>query len=202
MNVEGKAKETANAKDGLDDYIRISSPGVLATIAAMLLVVAALIIWGFIGKLPVTETVTGVVADITEDYAEGIDYLQQVKISQSKGDKNENLYVLCFLDASRFNLDTVKKVGDTISDQVILEMPDHTKFSGTIVMKQDSIPVNRTQAYEILFQNDWLAENCIKGEYSWPVLIRPNEDISAYEFNLANVTIVTDEVAPIRFLVR
>ncbi|MGX8729006.1 MAG: hypothetical protein ACSW75_05490, partial [Lachnospiraceae bacterium] len=63
-------------------------------------------------------------------------------------------------------------------------------------------PVNRTQAYEILFQNDWLAENCVKGEYSWPVLIRPNEDISAYEFNLANVTIVTDEVAPIRFLVR
>jgi hypothetical protein len=36
MNTEGKAKETANSRDGLDDYIRVSSPGVTAVIIAFL----------------------------------------------------------------------------------------------------------------------------------------------------------------------
>lgn len=202
MNIKENANETANAKDGLDDYIRISSPGILATIAAMVLVVTALIVWGLTGRLPVTETVTGVVADATKDYASGMNYMKKINVSESKEGKNENIYVLCFLDASRFNLDTVRKIGEKTNDSVVLEMPDHTKFTGKIVMKQDSVPVNRAQAYEILFANDWLADTCIKGEYSWPVLIRPDEDLSAYEFTLANVTIVTDEIAPFQLLVR
>ena len=59
MNTEGKAKETANSRDGLDDYIRVSSPGVTAVIIALTVLVAAVIAWGLIGRLPVTETVTG-----------------------------------------------------------------------------------------------------------------------------------------------
>ena len=63
LKTEGKAKETANSRDGLDDYIRISSLGVMITIFAMALVIAAVFVWGLTGRLPVTETVTGVVLD-------------------------------------------------------------------------------------------------------------------------------------------
>ena len=65
---EDKTKETANSREGLDDYVRISSPGIVITIFALVLVTAAVIVWGLIGKLPVTETVTGVVLDQYKEY--------------------------------------------------------------------------------------------------------------------------------------
>ena len=34
------------------------------------------------------------------------------------------------------------------------------------------------------------------------MIIEPDDDLSDYEFTLAQVTFVTDEVAPISFLVR
>lgn len=46
MNTEGKAKETANARDGLGDYILVSSPGVTLTVIALALVMIAVIAWG------------------------------------------------------------------------------------------------------------------------------------------------------------
>lgn len=200
MKTEGKAKETANSRDGLDDYIRLSSPGVMITIIAMALVVAAVITWGLIGRLPVTETVTGVVADQYRDYtsAVGMAYTDQVKAAKTEGNKNENIRILCFLDSTRFNVQAVEEV----SDKVTLEMPDHKMFTGTIEAKANRVPINREQAYETLFQNDWLTENCIHSEYSWPVLIEPDEDLADYEFTLAQVTFVTEEVRPISFFVR
>ena len=200
MNTEGKAKETANSRDGLDDYIRVSSPGVTAVIIALTVLVAAVIAWGLIGRLPVTETVTGFIADGTKDYAAstGQELLQQAYGGETKEGSKEHMLVLCFLDASRFNLDAVQKVGS----QAIVETPDHNKFTGSIAKIGNTTPLSRLQAQELLFLNEWLADNCIPGEYSWPVFIKPDEDVSAYEFTLAKVTFVTDEIAPIRLLVR
>ena len=198
---EEKAKETANSREGLDDYVRISSPGIVITIFALLLVTAAVIVWGLIGKLPVTETVTGVVLDQFKEYDSsiGMEYTDQVKNAENTEDiMNEDIRVICFLDASKFNLDAVQKVGD----KVTLVMPDHSQHSGTIEAKAKQVPINRAQAYESLFYNDWLTENCIRSEYSWPVIVEPDDDLSNYEFTLAQVTFVTEEVAPIRFLVR
>ncbi|MBQ7487223.1 MAG: hypothetical protein IJT77_07000 [Clostridia bacterium] len=200
MKTEGKAKETANSRDGLDDYIRVSSPGVTITIFAMVLVVAAIIVWGMIGKLPVTATVTGVVLDPYKDYTStiGMKYEDQIEAAITEGNTNDNILVVCFLDASRFNLEAVEKVGE----KVTLEMPDHSKYTGRIEAKANQVPINRAQAHETLFNNDWLTENCIESEYSWPVIIKPNEDLADYEFTLAQVTFITEEVAPISFLVR
>ena len=200
MKTEGKAKETANSRNGLDDYIRISSPGVIITTFAMALVVVAVIVWGVTGRLPVKETVTGVVLDPNEEYTDtvGMNYIDQLEYAQTESNTNEDLRVICFLDASRFNLDAVEKVGE----KVVLEMPDHSKFTGTIEAKAKPVPISRAQAYETLFYNDWLTENCIRSEYSWLVIIKPDKDLAAYEFTLANVTFVTDEVVPISFLLR
>lgn len=198
---EDKTKETANSREGLDDYVRISSPGIVITIFALVLVTAAVIVWGLIGKLPVTETVTGVVLDQFKEYDSfiGMEYREQVQNAASKDNNlNDDIRVICFLDASKFNLEAVQKVGD----KVTLEMPDHSQHRGTIEAKANQVPINRAQAYETLFYNDWLTENCIHSEYSWPVIIEPYDDLSDYEFTLAQVTFVTEEVAPIRFLVR
>ena len=200
MITEGKAQETANSREGLDDYVRVSSPGVVITIFALALVAAAVTVWGLTGRLPVTETVTGVVLDPYKKYNStvGMEYIEQVLAADIEDDTNKSILVICFLDASRFNLEMVQEIGG----KVTLEMPDHSKYSGRITAKADRIPINRAQEYEILFKNDWVIENCFPGEYSWPVIIEPDTDLSDYEFTLAQVTFVTDELAPISFLVR
>ena len=49
--------------DGLDNYIQVSKPGLLIIIGALSLVLVATVVWGFIGTIPVTLTVTGCVVD-------------------------------------------------------------------------------------------------------------------------------------------
>ena len=56
------------------------------------------------------------------------------------------------------------------------------------------------EAKKVLFGNDWVTEQCVKQNYNWCLVIRPSEDLSQYVFTLAEVTLLTDEVAPISFL--
>ena len=51
------------SQEELNEYIRVTSPGTIVMIVSLLVLLAALIIWGFVGTLPVTETVTGLVTD-------------------------------------------------------------------------------------------------------------------------------------------
>ena len=44
----------------LNDYIRVSSPGVWLLLGALIVIVACLAVWGFTGTLPVTLTLSGV----------------------------------------------------------------------------------------------------------------------------------------------
>ena len=62
--------------------------------------------------------------------------------------------------------------------------------------------MQRQMAKSLLFDNGWALDKCINEDYSWLVVIRPDEDISKYVLTLTEVTFVTEEVAPIRFLVR
>ena len=52
---------TTTAHDGLDDYIRVGSPGLLIIVGALSLMLVATLIWGFFGKIPVTHSATGCV---------------------------------------------------------------------------------------------------------------------------------------------
>jgi len=179
---------------GLDDYLRVGSPGVLITVCAMLLVVTALGIWGFVGKLPVTETVTGFVGDPGKTYSSEADF----ELARRDGDgQGHDMLVVCFLDASRYNMKNIEKFSDT----AIIEMPDQNKFSCKI-QTFSIVPVSRKEARQYLPDSDWLEERCITQEYSWVFALKPEEDISQYEFMLAKVTFQVDSVPPIRFLVR
>lgn len=122
--------------DGLDDYIRVSSPGLLVIVGAMSLVLVATVVWGFIGRIPVTIT-----------------------------------------------------------------MPDHTTFKGNI----ESVfpyPLSKDEARLYLKNSDWVVEQCVTSNYSWGIAVRVNKDISGHLFTTPQVTIITDEVPPIRFLTR
>ena len=47
----------------LNDYIRVSSPGVWLMLGALIVIVVCLAVWGFTGTLPVTLTLNGVTED-------------------------------------------------------------------------------------------------------------------------------------------
>ena len=86
----------------MNEYIRTGGPGIIFIVAALLIVVIALIVWGFAGTLPVTESVTGLV------------------------DPNSGYHVICFVDASRFS------PGNLSGKQVSIRMADGTGVSGTV----------------------------------------------------------------------
>lgn len=183
-------QDKAVSTNELDDYIHIASPGILMAVIAMLIVVGAIIVWGFTGTLPVKETVTGVTLDLANDFADP-------KNNDADVDNKSNIYILCFLDANLFTPEKFSK----IESNVVLEMPDHSVFTGTIEQITVS-PLSREQAGTYFHEFDWFEEKCVSQDYSWGVKIRPDEDMSDYVYTLTDVTFVTDQVRPIHFLGR
>lgn len=184
-------KEQEGAQEGLNEYIRVTSPGTLVVILSLLILLAATIIWGFAGTLPVTETVTGVVIDCEQYrklYPEYKDLIPEGK---------EETLVLCFVDASRYNGQAIREFGA----QAGIRMPDQSTCTGTYEAWFRE-PVSMDNARHILFDNEWVLEKCVTQDYNWLLAIRPDEDLSRYAFTLAEVTLLTEEVAPISFLVR
>ncbi len=52
--------ERVSSPEKLNDYIRVSSPGVWLLLGALIVIVACFFVWGFTGTLPVTLTLSGV----------------------------------------------------------------------------------------------------------------------------------------------
>lgn len=194
MDPSKKQESFEGTQEDLDEYIRVSRPSVVVVIISLLLVLVAVLVWGFIGKIPVNETVTGIVIDNTlyeQLYPEEVERLKKVQDFEIG-----NIMVYCFLDASRYNGNALKEFGD----EAVLKMPDQKTFRGKIE-SHFLTPVSREEAKKILFDDEWLTEQCVKQNYIWWLTIRPDDDLSKYAQTLSEVTILTDEVAPISFLI-
>lgn len=202
-----KNRQNEVSQEDLSEYIHAGSPGLLVVIFSLLVLLAAVIVWGFVGTLPVTETVTGLVID-TSKYA-GMEFEldkgstkgqaaeEQAAEEQAAADGEGEYLVLCFVDASRFNGQAIKEFGD----EAVLKMPDQQTFKGKIEIRHME-PISMERAKRILFDNEWVLERCVKQDYNWLLVIRPTEDFKDYAFTLAEVTLLTEEVPPIQFLMR
>ncbi len=180
----------AAGQEDLGEYIRVTSPGVLVVIVSLLVMLAAVMIWGAVGTLPVTETVTGLVVDASQ-YAK----IYPDKVDNLPAVKDGDILVFCFVDASRYNGQAIRKFGE----DAVFRMPDQKTYKGKIDMWYEA-PISMEEAKKVLFENDWVKEQCVTQNYNWWLVIRPTEDLSQYAFTLAEVTLLTDEVAPISFL--
>ena len=54
-----KSEDRNQSFEKLDEYLRVAEPGIPLLALAIVLVAAALLVWGIIGKIPVTITVEG-----------------------------------------------------------------------------------------------------------------------------------------------
>ena len=181
--------------DGLDDYIRVSSPGLLIIVGALSLVLVATVVWGLIGKIPVTITVTGCVVD-TESLAQA--FAEERARTGSVGeDALEGSWVICFVDSSKYSAEQIQQFGNDVT----ITMPDRATFKGTIE-GVSPVPLSRDEARLYLKNSEWVVEQCVTSNYSWGIAILVSEDLSDHLFTTPDVTIITDEVPPIRFLAR
>lgn len=176
-----------SSTDDLDDYIRVSSPGLLIIIGVLSLMVVATIAWGFIGKIPVTATVTGCVVDSEQVAGE---YAQD-------GDDSKGPWILCFVDSTKYSAEQIEKFGNDVT----ITMPDRTTYKG-VIERVTEYPLSRDETRGYLKNGEWVAEQCVNSNYSWGLAIHVHEDISGRLFTTPEVTIITDEVPPIRFLAR
>ncbi|MBQ6398927.1 MAG: hypothetical protein IJI21_02285 [Clostridia bacterium] len=181
----------------LDTYIRIVSPGTLILVTALALVLAALMIWGCTGTLPVTKRASGVMISIENRRENARAYDGRIIFAEKQNLPAEELRrcdACFFLNAHEFS-------GDELTGRdVIISRPGKNAVRG-VVASVEPVPYTRE---EILseFGSRWVVDSCVESDYSWVVTARLDGNEYDQSRTLVDVTIVTDNVRPISFLLR
>ncbi len=104
---------------------------------------------------------------------------------------NDNC-VISMVDASEYNSD------DLEGKETVITLPDSSKINGTV----EEVSVNPVSAGELmaLLDDDWMSSKLVTSDYSYMLLIRPEDDLSVYTNKVLSVSIITDQVKPISFL--
>ena len=171
----------ARSPEKLNEYIRIGSSGGLWLIGGIVLIVAALVVWGFVGSIPATTAQSGVV-------------MQTIVNSRE---------CLCFVDV-RDNTGTVPA-----GNEVTVTMADGSTYKGT-VSYMGKIAMSAEEVRSIFSMDalgkalgleDWLLDDLLgDGSYFYMLDVKTDEDISDYWHQIADVTVVLREDRPISFL--
>lgn len=90
----GMEKRKPESSERLNEYIRIGKPGIILLIISLIMVLSAVIVWGFTGKLHETISLSGIV------------------------DIGDTVDVRCFVDADSVDGHDLK------GKQVTVKMPD------------------------------------------------------------------------------
>ena len=177
-----ESKEETYSPGKLNEYIRIGSAGGYVMIAALILLVAAIIIWGFAGKIPVTLTEYGVVS----------------------GPRKETKMCVCFVDVNK-NTGMIPE-----GNEVNVRMADGKTVKGH-VQYMSQYPESSDEVRDSYGNDDpnttvnfdeWMLEKLLENStYSYYLTIETDEDISEYWHQVVDVTIIINEVRPISFLV-
>lgn len=156
----------------LNEYIRVTSPGLITLIAAMALVMAAVLYWGFTGSVYEMETFTGIV-NVT-------------------GEKKD---VVCFLNADTEDPNILGKA-------VNIRIPGVMKADGVVsfVDSVPTTQEEYTEQYELARweMNHLMAD----GTYFYVVSIDIDKDMSEYQGQIVEATITMSERSPISLLLR
>ena len=178
-----ESDDTVRSTDKLNEYIRIGSPGGFIMIASLLIITAALIVWGFVGTIPVTITEYGGVA-------RKYDYTNTC---------------ICFVDV-HLNTGLIP-----VGNKATLHMPDGTSYDGHISymsafpQSSDELrdlhgPTGESEAGHF---SEWVLNYLLEDSaYNYVAYIETEEDISSYWHQVVEVTIITGEVKPISLLMR
>ena len=171
-------KKPANKKtqspEKLNEYIRIGSPGGLLFLAGLVMLAAAAIVWGFIGRIPITAVFEGAVME------------------------RESSSHLCisFVDIDEFS-DTI-----SVGNSALIKMADGSTYTGEIeYVGKIPLSAEEIRKYYGLVLSDWVQDNLLEdSRYCYDFTVRTQEDISEYWHKIVSITVVLREVKPISYL--
>ena len=175
-------EERSVSPEKLNECIRVGSTGGFLLVAALIIAAAALIVWGFVGSIPVTVTEQVVIAGSTDasDICVGF-----VDISKDTGILPEGA-------------------------EVNIQMPDRNYVKGSVMFmtpeplsSEEIRELFRPDSDVVTHLTDWIY-NVLLGDslYSYVIIIQTEEDVSAYWHQVADASFIVGEVSPISLLTR
>lgn len=174
--------ERSVSPDKLNESIRIGSKGGIFLIAALVIAAAALIIWGFVGSIPVTIT-------------------EQVAVM---GDEKETHICIGVIDVAK-NTGVLPE-----GTEANIRMPDGKTVKGKLTITTPQ-PISSesfremygTDSEEVYVLSDWTLDTLLgDSRYVYMFFIDTQEDVSDYWHMIAEATIITGEIKPISLLMR
>lgn len=190
-----ESKDQVKSPDKLNEYIRVSTPAVWLLAAALAVVLAALIIWGTTGSVPVNTKTTGVGmrmdfnADEVNLKSEDEEYLRKTY-------EVKNLF--CLVDSS---VGMVKNLDNKEASVVFRDgrrVKGTAHIIGSYMLEDDEIH-KLLDSFHV--DSKWIFSRLGSGEFRYPVYVELDETLDyMYWGETADVSIVVGEQRPVELL--
>lgn len=163
-------EDRVESPERLNEYIRVAKPGTWVMVSGLLLVLVSFIAWGFIGTIPKSVTLKGVV------------------------DESTNYSLDVVVDASQFSGKSL------VGKEATYRLPSGAAGKAKVT-KATETPMSREEMTNVL-ESDFLVSSLVDSDYSYILLVQPEENLSDHGLEIGQVTVITDEVRPVSFLLR
>ena len=107
-------------------------------------------------------------------------------------DKSTGYSLDVVVDASQFTGESL------VGKEATYYLPSGSAGKGKIVRATDT-PLSREEMAGVL-ESDFLASSLVYSDYSYILLLEPEEDLTEHGLEIGQVTIIVDEVRPVSFL--
>ncbi len=186
-------KKVNKSPEKTDDYISVATPSVWLFMSAMLLLLIAVLIWGYMGKVPLKLTTVGV----------GYNYDHRMEGDEVSDEKKANGYFdvdtyLCLIKPDNItgkNLDN--KPATVIFD-------DGTQISGYAEILE-TVPCSSEETEQVLdelwLNEDWIKKRLDMGEYRYIINVYLDRSIPFTAYGEpAQVIVEYAQVSPLYYL--
>ena len=190
-----ESKDQVKSPDKLNEYIRVSTPAVWLLAAALAVVLAALIIWGTTGSVPVNTKTTGVGMRMGFN-ADEVDLKSEDEAYLRKTYEVKNLF--CLVDSS---VGMVKNLDNKEASVVFRDgrrVKGTAHIIGSYMLEDDEIH-KLLDSFHI--DSKWIVSRLGSGEFRYPVYVELDETLDyMYWGETADVSIVVGEQRPVELL--
>lgn len=190
-----ESKDQVKSPDKLNEYIRVSTPAVWLLAAALAVVLAALIIWGTTGSVPVNIKTTGV--GMRMDFnADEVNLKSEDEAYLRKTYEVKNLF--CLVDSS---VGMVKNLDNKEASVVFRDgrrVKGTAHIIGSYMLEDDEIH-KLLDSFHV--DSKWIFSRLGSGEFRYPVYVELDETLDyMYWGETADVSIVVGEQRPVELL--
>lgn len=190
-----ESKDQVKSPDKLNEYIRVSTPAVWLLAAALAVVLAALIIWGTTGSVPVNTKTTGV--GMRMDFnADEVNLKSEDEAYLRKTYEVKNLF--CLVDSS---VGMVKNLDNKEASVVFRDgrrVKGTAHIIGSYMLEDDEIH-KLLDSFHV--DSKWIFSRLGSGEFRYPVYVELDETLDyMYWGETADVSIVVGEQRPVELL--